>query len=34
VYVCGPDAWTGAVLESARRAGVPADRVHSERFGW
>ncbi|WP_329048864.1 ferredoxin reductase family protein [Amycolatopsis sp. NBC_01488] len=34
VYVCGPDAWTHAVVESARRAGVPADRVHSERFGW
>jgi ferredoxin-NADP reductase len=34
VYVCGPDGWTGAVLDSARRAGVPADRVHSERFAW
>ncbi|MEV6639372.1 ferric reductase-like transmembrane domain-containing protein [Amycolatopsis sp. NPDC051371] len=34
VYVCGPGAWTEAVLDSARRAGVPADRVHSERFGW
>jgi ferredoxin-NADP reductase len=34
VYVCGPDAWTVAVLDSARRAGVPADRVHAERFGW
>ncbi|WP_020660773.1 ferredoxin reductase family protein [Amycolatopsis benzoatilytica] len=34
VYVCGPDAWTAAVLESARRAGVPADRAHSELFGW
>jgi ferredoxin-NADP reductase len=34
VYVCGPDAWTEAVLDSARRAGVPDGRVHSERFGW
>ncbi|MEV6831982.1 ferric reductase-like transmembrane domain-containing protein [Amycolatopsis sp. NPDC051102] len=34
VYVCGPDAWTGAVLDSARRAGVPARRVHHERFAW
>jgi ferredoxin-NADP reductase len=34
VYVCGPDAWTTAVLDSARRAGVPADRVHFERFAW
>jgi predicted ferric reductase len=34
VYVCGPDAWAEAVLDTARRAGVPADRVHSERFDW
>ncbi|GAB3382821.1 ferredoxin reductase family protein [Amycolatopsis echigonensis] len=34
VYVCGPDAWTAAVIGSARRAGVPADRVHSELFAW
>ncbi len=34
VYVCGPAAWTDAVLGSARRAGVPADRVHAERFAW
>ncbi|UOX90583.1 ferric reductase-like transmembrane domain-containing protein [Amycolatopsis sp. FBCC-B4732] len=34
VYVCGPATWTAAVLESARRAGVPADRVHAERFAW
>ncbi|WP_410594864.1 ferric reductase-like transmembrane domain-containing protein [Amycolatopsis sp. lyj-23] len=34
VYVCGPDTWTAAVLDSARRAGVPADRVHRERFAW
>ncbi|MET8847836.1 ferredoxin reductase family protein [Amycolatopsis sp. NPDC004625] len=34
LYVCGPDAWTGAVLDSARRAGVPAERVHHERFAW
>ena len=34
LYVCGPDAWTAAVVETARRADVPADRVHTERFGW
>ena len=34
VYVCGPDAWTAAVLDSARLAGVPADHVHAERFAW
>ncbi len=34
VYVCGPDAWTAAVLGTARHAGVPADRIHAERFAW
>jgi len=34
VYVCGPDAWTAAVLSAARRLGVPANQLHSERFGW
>jgi len=34
VYVCGPDPWTAAVRQAARRAGVPAARLHRERFGW
>ncbi|GAB3887650.1 ferric reductase-like transmembrane domain-containing protein [Kibdelosporangium lantanae] len=34
VYVCGPDDWTGAVVHSARRVGVPAHSIHTERFGW
>ncbi len=34
VYVCGPDSWTAAVLRASRRAGVPAARLHRERFGW
>ncbi len=34
VYVCGPDAWTEAVITSARGAGVPRPHIHSERFGW
>jgi predicted ferric reductase len=34
VYVCGPDPWTAAVLRSARRLGVPEDRLHRERFAW
>ncbi|VVJ21685.1 Sensor protein BasS (activates BasR) [Amycolatopsis camponoti] len=35
-FTAGPDdyAWTAAVLDSARRAGVPADHVHAERFAW
>ncbi|MEV6624869.1 ferredoxin reductase family protein [Amycolatopsis sp. NPDC051106] len=34
VFVCGPGAWTDAVIACVRRAGVPAAQVHSERFGW
>src|SRR5262245_20525879 len=33
-YVCGPDAWTSAVLRSVRRAGAAAGRLHLERFAW
>jgi len=32
VYVCGPDLWTDAVRLAARAAGVPASRIHYERF--
>ena len=34
VYVCGPTAWSEAVVAAARRAGVPAARIHEERFSW
>ncbi|GAA3244205.1 ferric reductase-like transmembrane domain-containing protein [Dactylosporangium siamense] len=34
VYVCGPDAWTDAVLRAARQLGVPPARLHRERFAW
>jgi predicted ferric reductase len=34
VYVCGPQPWTDAVTEAARRAGLRADRLHTERFAW
>jgi predicted ferric reductase len=34
VFICGPDGWTEAVITSALRAGVPAEQVHTERFGW
>ena len=34
VFVCGPDNWTEVVISSARRAGVPAERIHTERFAW
>jgi predicted ferric reductase len=34
VYVCGPDAWMDAVCTAVRRAGVPSDQLHAERFSW
>ncbi len=34
VYVCGPDPWMDAALDTARRAGVPEQRLHAERFAW
>ena len=34
VYVCGPTGWTDLVTDDLRRAGVPADQVHVETFGW
>ncbi|GIE74293.1 oxidoreductase [Actinoplanes philippinensis] len=32
VYVCGPAALTGAVLDSLRRLKVPARQIHAELF--
>ena len=34
VYVCGPDGWAADVRRTALAAGVPADRIHVESFGW
>ncbi|GII23010.1 ferredoxin reductase family protein [Planosporangium mesophilum] len=34
VFVCGPDPWMESVVRAARRATVPADRIHLERFTW
>jgi ferredoxin-NADP reductase len=34
VYVCGPDDWSAAAVAALRRAGVPAERIHTERFAW
>jgi predicted ferric reductase len=34
VYLCGPDAWLDAVVRALRRAGVPDDQIHLERFSW
>jgi ferredoxin-NADP reductase len=32
VFLCGPDAFTAAVVAECRAAGVPADRIHHESF--
>ena len=34
VYVCGPEAWTDLVNRTLVAAGVPADHIHTETFGW
>ena len=34
VYLCGPAPWTDLVQRTLRAAGAPADRVHTETFGW
>lgn len=34
VYVCGPTGWARDVQAAVRGAGVPADRIHVEEFGW
>jgi ferredoxin-NADP reductase len=34
VYLCGADAWMEAAQQAALAAGVPAERIHLERFTW
>ena len=34
VFVCGPDGWTDLVRRDLAAAGLPADRLHLETFGW
>jgi ferredoxin-NADP reductase len=34
VFVCGPEQWTADVVRTAMAAGVPAERIHTESFGW
>ena len=33
-YVCGPDPWMDAMEDDLRKAGVPAMRIHAEKFAW
>jgi ferredoxin-NADP reductase len=34
VYICGSAGWMDAAREAALQAGVPASRIHLERFSW
>lgn len=34
VYLCGANAWMEAARAAARACGVPATRIHQERFSW
>jgi predicted ferric reductase len=34
VYICGADGWMDAAKTAALAAGVPAHRIHQERFNW
>jgi predicted ferric reductase len=34
VFLCGTGAWTDGAERLVLAAGVPADRVHTESFGW
>lgn len=34
LYLCGPTAWLDLAEADARAAGMPAHRIHAERFDW
>jgi predicted ferric reductase len=34
LYICGPQAWTDAVVADARESGIPDHQIHMERFDW
>ncbi|TFC85428.1 hypothetical protein E3T24_08385 [Cryobacterium sp. TmT2-59] len=34
LFVCGPKPWAELVIRDAREAGIPAHRIHAERFDW
>ncbi len=34
VFICGPSAWSESVRLAAEGAGVAADQIHIENFGW
>lgn len=34
LYICGPQAWTDAVVADAKAYGLPPHQIHTERFDW
>lgn len=34
VYICGPDAWSKAVMKSVAKAGTPVVSIHVEEYAW
>ncbi|HEY2642865.1 MAG TPA: ferredoxin reductase family protein [Galbitalea sp.] len=34
LYVCGPQAWSDAVVADAKASGLPDHQIHMERFDW
>jgi predicted ferric reductase len=34
LYICGPQAWTDAVVADAKATGLPDHQIHTERFDW
>ncbi|WP_395728972.1 ferric reductase-like transmembrane domain-containing protein [Nakamurella sp.] len=34
VFICGPQGWADDVARTAQAAGVPAEHIHIESFGW
>ncbi|MFM6980108.1 MAG: ferric reductase-like transmembrane domain-containing protein [Micrococcales bacterium] len=34
VYICGPAAWTQAVVKTLKKVGTPENQIHAEEFAW
>jgi ferredoxin-NADP reductase len=34
VFLCGPSTWTDGMERLVLADGVPAERIHTESFGW
>jgi len=34
VFVCGPNDWMDAVVQTALDVGLPKRQLHLERFAW